>query len=592
MAAGAGSVSERLQRLLDSAVRDDQQFLSADDAFRFQAIAAAADSVLLSWDIADGYYLYRDKFSFAVADGAVRLDPATVLIPRGTIKQDEVFGRVEVNTGRVEILLPLLRDPGPELPIALNIGYQGCKDRSICYPPIQRRAGLLLAAGGDPGRAAAAIPPPAGDGFTERLGQAGLIANLLAFFGFGLALSLTPCVFPMIPILSGIIIGAGGSVTPRRGLLLSGAYVLAMALTYAVFGIVAGSFQFNLQAASQAPWVVTLFSAVFIVLALSMFGLFELQLPAALRAHLVALGDRQGRGTLRAAASLGALSALIVGPCVAPPLAAALLYIARTGDAVLGGAVLFAMGLGFGIPLLIIGVSAGGLLPKAGPWMQKVRSVFGVVMLGVAVWFLERILPGPITLTLWALLFITSAVYMGALDSSADGPAGRVWRGAGLAMLLYGALLIVGALSGGDDALRPLEPLTRAVDPGQRRQSLPFRTVASLGELNAELLRASREGRPVMLDFYADWCVTCKEMERHTFPDGRVRELLSHAVLLQADVTRYDSAARELLEAYHLPGPPAILFFDAGAGERRDYRLIGFVAAERFVAHLRGAFSS
>jgi thiol:disulfide interchange protein DsbD len=593
----ADTVGERLQRLLGFGVQESSgdDILPPEEAFRFSAAADGAGSVRLEWDIVDGYYLYRDKFEFTVLDGAAAVNMPAVMVPRGQVKQDEVFGSVEVNTGMVEIIVPLLREPGPELPIVLRVGYQGCKEGSICYAPIRTDVPLTLARL-DAGTVRAAAPPPqlsAEDGISRRLGNAGLLVNIAAFFGFGLLLALTPCIFPMIPILSGIIIGHGKPLTPMRGFALSLAYVLAMALTYAVLGVIAGSFRINLQAAAQAPWVIALFATVFVFLALSMFGLYQLQVPVAIQNRLRHLVEHQPEGSLRGAAVMGALSALIVGPCVAPPLAGALLYISQTGDALLGGLALFALGLGLGAPLLLLGASAGTLLPKAGAWMVVVRAVFGVVMLAVAVWLLGRILPGPITLLLWALLLMTTAIFMGALDPlGPEARWARLWKGIGLAMLVYGAALIVGAAGGGSDVLRPLQALTARSGGAETHGGLAFTPVRSLDQLQEELLRASRSGTPVMLDFYADWCVTCKEMERRTFPDPRVRDLLKDVVLLQADVTSNDAAARELLRAFELFGPPAILFFDGAARERRSHRLVGFIAADAFVEHLRDLLRS
>ena len=584
LAAAAESLGERVQAML-GAGEGGEEYLHPDEAFRFNATVEGPATVLLAWDIAPGYYLYRDKFSFEAAPGGPVIDQAAIALPAGEVKEDEVFGRVKVNTGFVEIRVPLLREAGGELPLALTVGYQGCKDESICYPPIRSAVHLTLPAGG---AAAAAVPAPGTAAATAQFGGTGWLATIATFFGLGLALSLTPCVFPMIPILSGIIAGGGTRSSGRQGFMLSGAYVLAMAATYAVFGVIAGSFSFNLQAASQAPWVITLFSAVFVVLALSMFGFFELQLPEAIRHRLGAHGANHKGGSLRGAAVMGALSALIVGPCVAPPLAAALLYISQTGDAVLGALALFVMGLGLGVPLLLLGFSEGSLLPRAGAWMERVKHVFGVLMLGVAIWFMGRVLPGPVTLVLWALLFILSAVWMGALEPARDSTGGRFAKGLGLAMLVYGATLIVGAMSGADDALRPLAPLAGSTTGG-RVDRLPFTTIVSREELDVELERAGRAGRPVMLDFYADWCVTCKEMERDTFSDAGVRTLLAQAVLLQADVTDYDSDSRALLDHFNLYGPPAILFFDAAGKERGEHRLLGFVPADRFAAHLRAA---
>jgi thiol:disulfide interchange protein DsbD len=584
------SVSERLQEFVGRDPAPDE-ILPPEQAFPLKSEPEPA-GVDLVFDIRDGYYLYRDKFSFSVIDGAASVDMAALSLPRGIVKEDEAFGRVEVHVGELALHVPLARRTGDPIPLRLRVGYQGCKDKSVCYPPqttdvavtLPPATGSAVAAPGVPAGAAAALAGTAG--VLAGLEGAGFAANLLAFFAFGVLLSLTACVYPMVPILSGIIIGHDGHVSHGRAFALSLAYVLAMALTYAVLGVFAGLTHFNLQAAAQTPWVIVLFSGVLLLLAASMFGLFRLQMPARVQSWLHGLAVHQHAGTLRGSAAMGALSALIVGPCVAPPLAAALLYITQTGDAVLGGAALFALGFGLGLPLLVLGASAGWLLPRAGYWMESVRRTCGFVMIGVAVWFLGRILPGPATLLLWGVLLLVAALHAGALERL-DGatPWRRTARAFGIALLVWGAALVVGAASGGDDPLRPLAPLTGATTV-ELDAPLPFRPVASVEDLRAELERARAAGRPVMLDFYADWCITCKELERETFPDPRVRARLADVVLLQADVTGYTRDHQRLLNELGLYGPPAILFFDTEARELRHWRVDGFLDADAFLAHL------
>ena len=588
-AASAQSIGERLKNLVSPAGNDPGSYgiLDPDQAFRLSATSLGSDAVRFNWAIEDGYYLYRDKFSFISLTDGVRVDGPAVQVPRGKVKQDESFGEVEVNTGLVSVEAPLLHAGTGIAEALFQVGYQGCKEGSVCYPPQQKQIKVSL------GEAAAAALQPVSQGrlsvqdrITARLKQGSFLLNVLAFLTFGVLLSLTPCVFPMIPILSGIIVGQPGTVTTGRGFLLSLAYVLAMALTYSLLGILAGSFQVNLQAASQNAWVIGAFSLVFVLLALSMFGFYELRMPAAMQTRLSSLfAPRNGSG-LYSCAIMGAVSAVIVGPCVAPPLAGALLYISQTGDALLGGAALFSMGLGFGVPLLIIGASAGSLLPRVGAWMEKVKQGFGIIMLGVAVWFLERVIPGNVAMILWALLVILAALLLGAPNRSAPNrgaQTGKAFKAIGIAGLVYAGALIIGALSGSQDMLRPLAHL--AGEP-PARSSLDFRRIKSAADLDRNLSAAGAAGKFVMLDFYADWCVTCIEMEEDTFSEPAVKQALSGFVLIQADVTRNDAVDQQLLEKFRLFGPPAVLFFNADRQELQEYRLIGYVKPEQFLNHL------
>ena len=593
----AQSLTERLSQAFGGQSAEDE-ILAPDVAFILNADVASANEIKLHWQIEDGYYLYRDKFKFTVNDSETRVDQAKVVIPKGKMKEDPAFGKVEINTGNIEIGVPLLRQLASSLDTELEVRYQGCKEDSVCYPPITRKLPISLPALITPANAATVVDVEEAvvtrslseqDSITEKLKNGNLLLNVLAFFGFGLLLSLTPCVFPMIPILSGIIVGQGENITARHAFTLSLFYVLAMALTYAILGIIAGLFYINLQAAFQNPWLISLFSAVFVGLAISMFGFYDLQLPAALQTRLNSISNAQSGGTVHGASIMGALSAIIVGPCVAPPLAGALLYISQTGNALLGGLALFAMGLGFGVPLLIIGSSAGSLLPRAGGWMDNIKQVFGVIMLGVAIWFLERILPAQLGLLLWAALFVVCAVYLGALDAVEAGWQ-RLWKGLGVVLLIYGLVLIVGAASGGQNIYRPLQGL--AGSNSTTHEALAFTRIKNTEQLNRAIEEANSRGKLVMLDFYADWCVVCKEMEEYTLSDARVRSLLSEVVLLQADVTANDEQDQALLRAYNLYGPPAILFFGRDGIERLPFRVVGFVNAEEFARHIEEVSAS
>ena len=392
----------------------------------------------------------------------------------------------------------------------------------------------------------------------------------------------------MIPILSSILVGEG-QPSPLRAFTLSALYVMAMAITYAVMGVMAGLFGANFQATLQTPWVLGGFSVLFVLLALSMFGFYELQLPAAWQTKLSEFSRRQTGGTWLGVVIMGVLSTLIVSPCVAAPLAGALIYISQSGDALLGGSALLAMGLGMGVPLLVIGTSTGFLLPKIGLWMNAVKKAFGVLLLGVAIYLLERILPAWITLLLWAALFIISAVYLGALDGLSPTASNwrRWWKGIGLVMLGYGLILMVGASSGQGTLLRPLPGGFSGT--GEHQGGLAFRPIKDLGALQAALVTATTQGRPIMLDYYADWCISCKEMARYTFTDPRVQTALGDTLLLQADVTAFNAEDKILLKQFGLHGPPAILFFSPQGVELSAFRVIGFINAERFASHVRQA---
>ena len=428
------------------------------------------------------------------------------------------------------------------------------------------------------------------DQIAASLASGNTLLIILTFFGFGLLLAFTPCVFPMIPILSSIIVGQGESITTRKAFFMSLTYVLAMALTYTVAGVIAGWFGENLQAAFQNPWVLGSFAAVFVALSLSMFGFYELQMPSALQSRLTEISNRQQGGTLIGVAVMGFLSALIVGPCVAAPLAGALIYIGQTGDAILGGAALFALSLGMGAPLIAIGTSAGKLLPKAGGWMDAIKAVFGVLLLAVAIWMLERVIPPAVTMLLWAVLLIVSAVYMKALDSLSPESGGwqKLWKGIGVVLLVLGSLQLIGAAAGGRDYLQPLKGLQLGMGSGtaSSEQHLAFKRIKSVDDLQRELASASNQGKLVMLDFYADWCVYCKDYEKYVFTDPRVQQTLSNVVLLQADVTANDEQDKALLKHVKVTAPPAILFFDKHSTEMRGYRLVGSMDADEFLAHL------
>jgi thioredoxin:protein disulfide reductase len=563
-----------------------QEFLHPDQAFRRTATARDG-GVALEWQIAPGYYLYREQFGVAAAGTEL---PAE--FPPGRMIADEFFGDVEVlyHSARTWVDPP----PGAD---TLEVRYQGCAEDGICYPPTTWTVALASLGPGaatvaaTPGGGGPAAPVSESDRLAALISGGALPAVLAVFFGFGLLLAFTPCVLPMVPILSGLIVGQGPDVTTRRAFTLSAIFVLAMALTYTIAGVVVAMLGHNLQATFQNPAVLVSFAVVFVALALSMFGFYELQVPAALQTKMTALSNRQRSGTWLGAGAMGMFSALIVGPCVAAPLAAALIVIGATGDPLRGGAALFALSLGMGAPLLAFGASAGRLLPRAGAWMETIKNLFGLLLLGVAVWMLERIVPPAAALALWAGLFFLAAVFLGALEplSAASGPGRRLAKGFGLMGLLYGAVLLVGAAAGGSSVWQPLAAFRAPASGTAPAAALQFRAVKSVADVERELLQANAEGRTVMLDFYADWCVDCKRMERYTFPEQGVQSALAGKVLLKADVTANDADDRELMSRYGIFGPPAILFFDRGGAELRGHRLLGYVPAPRFAEHVRTA---
>ena len=572
----------------------ESEFLPPDQAFRVEVTAEAADRVRVDFLVTAGYYLYRHRTNFTLDNtaAAVPVTLGAAVIPPGEWKEDEFFGRQQVFHEAFSVQIPLSRLAGASLELPLVVGLQGCADKGLCYPPEKRRFRVSLPAtdtpAGDP------VPPGAGFGGNSAAGAgggfvseqdrlAGLIRDgnlplvLATFFGLGLLLAFAPCVLPMVPILSGIIAGQGAQVTTGRAFALSLTYVLGMAVMNTLAGVAAAAAGQQIQALFQQPWIIVLFALLFVLLALSMFGLFTLQMPAALQTRLAAASDRQRAGTFGGVAVMGALSALIVTACVAPPLFAALAVIAQTGDVLRGGSALFAMSLGMGAPLLLIGTSAGRWLPKVGAWMDTVKKFFGVLLLGVAVWMLARLVEDRWALLLWAVPVLVGAGLLWR-EVQPKSPGGWLARGAGALLGLWGLALIAGAALGGRD---PLSPIPQFAGP---TQTLPFRRIKSVQDLDRELAAAAAAGRPAMLDFYADWCISCKEMDRYTFTDRRVQSALADAVLLKADVTANDAADQALLQRFRIFGPPTIAFWGADGREREAYRVVGFMRAEEFVA--------
>ncbi|MDR2092381.1 MAG: protein-disulfide reductase DsbD [Azoarcus sp.] len=570
--------------------------MEAEKAFVMRARAIGPDAVEVVFDIAPDYYLYGERFRFEAEPPEVK--PGKAELPPGKRKNDPFFGEVETYRGQLRILLPLAA-PEDIRRFTLIVTSQGCWDGGVCYPPTTQRTEIDLrasqgkAGSGFGGRLFEIAPDPqpdtaptSGDG-----NESGRIAGLLfaasnplvlaSFFGLGLLLAFTPCTFPMIPILSGIIVGTDRPVSRGRALALSLAYVLGMASTYAVAGAVAGLTGTLFAAVLQNAWVLSAFALLFVLLALSMFGFFPLQLPTTLQSRLADAANREKGGHLGGVAAMGALSALIVGPCMTAPLAGALLYIAQTGDAMLGGFALFALALGMGVPLVAVALAARSVLPKVGPWMEGVKKASGVLLLAVALWVATPVLPVLALMLGWAALLLFSGVFLSALDPLPCAARGwqRFWKAMGVMLLVGGVAMLAGALAGSHDPLRPL-----AVFHARALSAPPaFEQIDSVEELDARLAAA---GRPAMLDFYADWCVACKEMERDTFGDSAVAARMGRMLLLRADVTAYSDAHKALLRRFGLVGPPGIIFFDAAGRPRDDLRVTGFMRPANFAALL------
>jgi len=610
--------------LNDARAADD--FLEPEKAFQFSASAADAKSVAVDFTIAPGYYLYREQFKFA-SSGAKLGTPA---IPPGKVKFDETFQKnVESYRDHIRIVVPV-EEAGAEF--RLVVTSQGCADAGLCYPPMQSAAAIGLAGFG--GAGTARVEAPGKDGgatstastslstapaTTSAQDATGVEAVLRggafwpivgAFFIAGLLLSLTPCVLPMLPIISSIIVGDGGrssssaftpqpagaprpgmsahaaagGVSRRRGFALAASYSFGMAIVYTAFGVAAGLAGEGLAAALQNPWVLGAFALGLVTLSLSMFGVYNLQLPSSIAGRFSAAADKLPAGRVAGVCAMGGVSALIVSPCVAAPLAGALLYLSQTRDVWLGGTALFSLATGMSVPLLLVGASAGALLPRAGAWMDEVKAAFGILLLGVALWTVQPILPGPLALGLWGLLALGTATKL-FMRARATASQPFAWRQTLAALLaLVGVIQLVGAASGASD---PLRPLVRFTSRGQATgAALTFRTVRSVDELDAALRTA---GRPVLLDFYADWCVSCKEMERFTFSDPAVQKQLAGVLLLKADVTANNDQDRALLKRFRLFGPPGTIFFDASGQEVRAARLIGYQNSTAFLSTLRNA---
>jgi thiol:disulfide interchange protein DsbD len=561
----------------------DDEFLDPDVAYVLTAQATSANNIALNWRIADGYYLYKNRIKLEPANAAQSI--GAIVLPKGEPHTDEYFGTQEIYRQSLDASFAV--PPGAKA-VDVKVTYQGCAEAGLCYPPITKTLSVSLE-GAPTAVASSTGSSSAGyvseqDSYANKIKHGNIFLVLASFFGAGLLLAFTPCVLPMVPILSGIIAGSGENVSTRRSFMLSVAYVLGMAFTYTAAGIAAGAVGqgFNLQATFNQPWIVAIFSLLFVFLAASMLGIFTIEMPGFIQTRLSSKSNQQQAGTYLGVGVMGSLSALIVSACVAPPLIAALTVISQTGDVVRGGAALFVMSIGMGTPLLLVGASAGKLLPRAGAWMDTVKNLFAVLFLAVAAWMLSRIVPGWLSMIIWA---VPALVLCWVLwTPRAKSAAGKGFtRMAAVAAGLYGFVLLAGAALGSTNPLAPIPQLAGA------HKEIEFKRIKSLSDLEREVAVASKAGRSVMLDFYADWCVSCKEMQHNTFTAPEVQQALANTTLLQADVTANDDADHELLKHFGIFGPPTIAFYGADGVERRNFRVVGFMKAAEFAAVIRQA---
>lgn len=580
---------------------EEVEFLKVDEAF---VLTAALDegAIKAQWAMPEGYYLYRHRFSTEtkVADGFSLGDP---VIPAGQQKFDDYFGDVEVYYDRAEMTVPV--NSQAESNGQIGIEYQGCADAGLCYPPeikwfffdgrsLQPAELVQTTSSADTtlerSNAAALIEDTEEEVLAGVLAGENLLYALALFFIAGIGLAFTPCVLPMVPILSSIIVGEGENISNRRAFSLSLAYVIGMAVTYALIGTLVGLFgaELNLQAALQSAPVLIFFALVFVGLSFAMFGFYELQMPQSWQDRLNRVSQKQQGGKHVSVLAMGSVSSLVVSPCVSAPLAGALIYISTSNDAVLGGLALLALGMGMGVPLMAVGASGGQWLPRAGAWMNGVKAVFGVLLLAVAIWLIERVVAPSVTLALWGVLLLGSAVYLGVLDFSPRQGLAQFGKAVGTVCFVWGIMLLVGSGSGAQDPLRPLANVVAgSAAPASADVRLAthedWQAVKSIEDVRAKIAGSAR---PVLLDLYADWCISCKVMERSVFPEPEVARLLARFTLLRADVTLNDETDQALLNSYGLFGPPSLIFFDKNGLEIEEVRIQGEVDADALQRHL------
>ncbi len=573
-------------------------FPPVDEVFVPEVFAVDGNTVEFGIRIEPGFYIYKDKLSARSLSDDARAGQLD--LPKGKMKVDEYFGEMEVYLDSFIAPVAIARATPDAMDLELEVGYQGCAEGGLCYMPQTRVFTVSLPEATT--LSDLATLPSGGAPVSEQARLASIITGSSIwvaaglFFVAGLGLAFTPCVLPMVPILSGIIAGEGDDVTPMRGFTLALSYVMGMALVYTGAGIAAGAAGMQLQATFNQPWILILFSLLFVVLALGMFGMYDLQMPSGIQTRLAGISGNQKSGTMVGAFVMGALSALIVTACVAPALIAALTVMAQTGDMVRSGTALFAMSLGMGAPLLLVGAAQGKLLPKVGPWMVAVKNAFGFMMLALAIWMMSRILPGDVTMLLWAVLVFMAGVFMGGLTSLGTDSTSpqKLGKGFGFLAIFYGIVLLLGGLTGGSNPMKPLASVNfgGGTMVAQEEHALPFKRVKTVNDLDHELAAAVSQGKTAFLDFYADWCVSCKEMEAYTFTDPAVQAQLANTVWLQADVTANDAEDQALLERFDVFGPPTIIFFGGDGRQRHGYEVVGYMKAEAFAAHVKQAFGN
>ncbi|VAW98918.1 Cytochrome c-type biogenesis protein DsbD, protein-disulfide reductase [hydrothermal vent metagenome] len=582
---------------------DENEILEPDVAFQF-GYKFKNNTVATHWEIAPDHYMYRDKFKLVIKEGA-GVTIGNVIYPKGDIKDDEFFGKIEVYHNKLDIQIPLNNTTDKTVLTKLKITYQGCAEKiGICYPPIHKTIEIEVAPGAALITAAAATESSSAgfvseqDQYEQLLGSGAIWKIIIGFFLGGLALAFTACMYPMIPILSSIIVGQGEKVTTRGAFVMSLVYVESMALTFGAMGLIVSmiSGSFNIQAYFQSPIVLIPFTLVFIALALSMFGFFTLQLPASLQGKLSQISNQQKGGHLIGVAIMGVLSALIIGPCAGPIIIGALALAAKEGDLLLGFLSMFVLGNGLGLPLLIIGTTGGKFLPKAGSWMDIVKYVAGVILLAIAILMLERVsfIPTMVVMMLWAALFIISGVYLGALEPIKEGGSGwkKLWKGLGVFAIVYGLVVMLGGLTGARNVQDPFHGsafISGGSSGEPQLKHLAFKPIKSVSDLNAALAQAKAAGKYVMLDYYADWCTYCKTYEDYVFSDPKVQAVLNkNFIVIQADVTDNDDIDQKLLAHTGVQAPPAILFYGKNdSKEKRRFRVVGVMNAEQFLERLQ-----